>query len=156
MPDVSVTDAAPLEAYDRYYYGRGAEGPPLPVIRVRFADPLETWVYVDPADLRVVGSMHRFSRLERWLFNGLHSLDFAFWYDRRPLWDAGMIALSLRRARVERHRALDRRRAAAPRARSAAIRRPLNHSGKPKTNRLLPRLGRSSGVSPARPRVFSE
>ena len=32
-------------------------------------------------------------RLERWLFNGLHSLDFRFWYARRPLWDAGMILL---------------------------------------------------------------
>lgn len=95
LPDVAVTDAARLEAYDGYYYGRGADGPPLPVIRVRFADPLETWVYVDPADLRVTGSVHRFSRLERWLFNGLHSLDFAFWYDRRPLWDIGLIALSL-------------------------------------------------------------
>ena len=95
LPDASVTDAARLEDYDGYYYGRDADGPPLPVIRVRFADPLETWVYVDPSDLRVTGSVHRFSRLERWLFNGLHSLDFAFWYDRRPLWDIGMIALSL-------------------------------------------------------------
>ena len=95
IPNVAVTDAAWLEAYDAYYYGRGADGPPLPVIRVRFADPLETWVYIDPADLRVAESVHRYSRLERWLFNGLHSLDFAFWYDRRPLWDIGLIALSL-------------------------------------------------------------
>ena len=73
----------------------GPVGIQLPVIRVRFADPLETWVYIDPADLRVAGSVHRYSRLERWLFNGLHSLDFAFWYDRRPLWDIGLIALSL-------------------------------------------------------------
>ncbi len=34
-------------------------------------------------------------RLQRWLFNGLHSLDFSFWYSRRPLWDIGMIGLSL-------------------------------------------------------------
>ena len=95
LPDVAVTDAARLEAYDAYYYGRGADAPPLPVIRVRFADPLETWIYIDPADLRVAGSVHRYSRLERWLFNGLHSLDFAFWYDRRPLWDIGLIVLSL-------------------------------------------------------------
>jgi hypothetical protein len=33
--------------------------------------------------------------VERWLFNGLHSLDFRFWYDKRPLWDIGMIVLSL-------------------------------------------------------------
>ncbi|HET7132886.1 MAG TPA: hypothetical protein VFJ95_11585, partial [Gammaproteobacteria bacterium] len=37
----------------------------------------------------------RWSRLERWLYNGLHSLDFGFWYDKRPLWDVGMIALCL-------------------------------------------------------------
>ncbi|MDE2903360.1 MAG: hypothetical protein OXP73_10075, partial [Chloroflexota bacterium] len=43
----------------------------------------------------VVGSTHRLGRVERWLFNGLHSLDFAFWYDRRPLWDIGVIALSI-------------------------------------------------------------
>ena len=28
------------------------------------------------------------------LLAGLHSLDFAFWRDRRPLWDVGLIALS--------------------------------------------------------------
>ena len=95
LPGVAVSDAERLRAYDAYYYGRGDEGPPLPVIRIRFADPLETWVYIDPADLRVAGSVHRYSRLERWLFNGLHSLDFAFWYDRRPLWDIGLIGLSL-------------------------------------------------------------
>ena len=95
LGDVPVTDAARLETYDAYYYGRGADSPPLPVIRIRFADPLQTWVYIDPADLRVAASVHRYSRLERWLFNGLHSLDFAFWYDRRPLWDIGLIVLML-------------------------------------------------------------
>ena len=64
-------------------------------MRVRFADPLATWLYIDPAAARIVQAVHRYGRLERWLFNGLHSLDFAFWYDRRPLWDAGLIALSL-------------------------------------------------------------
>ena len=39
--------------------------------------------------------MHRYSRVERWLYNGLHSLDFAFWYNRRPLWDVAMIVLLL-------------------------------------------------------------
>ncbi len=39
--------------------------------------------------------MHRYSRIERWLYNGLHSLDFEFWYSKRPLWDIGMIVLCL-------------------------------------------------------------
>ena len=90
-----VVDATLLESYDGYYYGRPEDAAPLPVVRVRFADPMETWVYVDPAAGRIVRSVHRSSRLERWLFNGLHSLDFAFWYDRRPLWDIGLILLSL-------------------------------------------------------------
>jgi len=32
-------------------------------------------------------------RIERWVYHGFHSLDFAFWYDRRPFWDIGVIAL---------------------------------------------------------------
>ncbi len=91
---VPVVDSERLDSYDNYYYGRPEDAAPLPVVRVRFADPMETWVYVDPAAGRIVRSVHRSSRVERWLFNGLHSLDFSFWYDRRPLWDIGVILLS--------------------------------------------------------------
>ena len=93
-----VVESELLDRYDAYYYARGysrERQAPLPVLRVKFGDPMETWVYVDPALGRVVAREHRFTRIERWLFNGLHSLDFAFWYDRRPLWDIGVIALSL-------------------------------------------------------------
>jgi len=93
LPTIPITGAIRLESYDSYYYGRGADRVPLPVIRIRFADPMQTWIYVDPAVNRIVHTVHRYSRLERWLFNGLHSLDFAFWYERRPLWDIGLIAL---------------------------------------------------------------
>ena len=44
---------------------------------------------------QIVAQVHRLNRVERWLYNGLHSLDFSFWYDKRPLWDIGMIALLL-------------------------------------------------------------
>jgi hypothetical protein len=37
----------------------------------------------------------RLSRLERWLYHGLHSLDFPFLYYRRPLWDIVLIVLSI-------------------------------------------------------------
>ena len=98
VPGVPVIDSELLAEYDGYYYARGysrSRQAPLPVLRVKFGDPMETWVYVDPALGRVVANEHRLTRVERWLFNGLHSLDFAFWYDRRPLWDIGVIALSL-------------------------------------------------------------
>ena len=83
------------------------------MLRVKFDDPHETWVYVDPALGQIVASIHRLQRVERWLYNGLHSLDFGFWYDRRPLWDIGMILLELGRARDEHDRLLARPQAAA-------------------------------------------
>ena len=33
--------------------------------------------------------------MNRWLYHGLHSLDFPLLYYRRPLWDIVMIVLSL-------------------------------------------------------------
>ena len=35
------------------------------------------------------------TRLRRWLYQGLHSLDFPFLYYRRPLWDIVVIVLSI-------------------------------------------------------------
>jgi hypothetical protein len=43
----------------------------------------------------MLSQITRLSRVERWLYNGLHSLDFPGFYDRRPLWDIGMILLLL-------------------------------------------------------------
>jgi uncharacterized iron-regulated membrane protein len=94
LPDVPIVEQAVLSEYDAYYYSRGNQRP-LPVLRVKFADPAETWVYVDPAMSQVLAEIHRLNRVERWLYSGLHSLDFSFWYSRRPLWDIGMIVLSL-------------------------------------------------------------
>lgn len=88
VPEVPVVESALLEEYDSYYYSRSGRTP-LPVLRVKLADPDETWLYIDPAISRVLSSVHRLNRVERWLFKGLHSLDFAFWYTRRPLWDIG-------------------------------------------------------------------
>jgi hypothetical protein len=94
LPDVPIADYQLLTECDSYYYSRDRQAP-LPVLRVRFADPAETWFYIDPATSQMLAAIHRLARVERWLFNGLHSLDFAFWYNRRPLWVIGMIALSL-------------------------------------------------------------
>jgi len=94
LPDVPVVEQQLLREYDSYYYSGGGQTP-LPVLRVKFGDPAETWVYVDPQMSRVVAAVHRLNRVERWLYSGLHDLDFAFWYDRRPLWDIGVITLLL-------------------------------------------------------------
>jgi hypothetical protein len=94
LPDVPIAASELLTDYDSYYYSRGRQTP-LPVLRVKFADPAETWVYVDPGMSQVLAQIPRLARVERWLYNGLHSLDFAFWYNKRPLWDIGMLALLL-------------------------------------------------------------
>ena len=76
------------------YYSREREAP-LPVLRITFGDPQRSWLYLDPAIGRMVGRFTRLERVPRWISHGFHSLDFPFWYDRRPLWDVGVITLIL-------------------------------------------------------------
>jgi uncharacterized iron-regulated membrane protein len=94
VPDTQIAGSAFLTEYDSYYYSRDAQAP-LPVVRVQLEDPDKTWVYVDPEVGQVVGQANRFNRVERWLYNGLHTLDFSFLYYNRPVWDAVVIFLSL-------------------------------------------------------------
>ena len=83
-----------LTRYDAYYLDRRRERP-LPVLRVRFNDREQSRYYVDPKTALVVGS-HRISRwMTRWLYHGLHSLDFPWLYDYRPLWDIVVITFML-------------------------------------------------------------
>jgi hypothetical protein len=93
-PKAPIVEAQLLEDYDSYYYSRGRQTP-LPILRVKFDDPDKTWVYVDPEMSQVVARIHRLDRVHRWLYNGLHSLDFSFWYNRRPLWDIRVLTLML-------------------------------------------------------------
>lgn len=94
MPEAPVQDSAWLTDYDAYYYSRDGQLP-LPVLRVRYLDATATWLYVDPAHGTIVRKEERLSRLNRWLYHGLHSLDFPWLYRRRPLWDIVVITLSL-------------------------------------------------------------
>ena len=94
MPGVTVADAVWLDQYDAYYYDRSGARP-LPVLRVRYDDPPQTWLYLDPYRGAIARKEEQLTRVNRWLYHGLHSLDFPFLYDRRPLWDIVVIALSL-------------------------------------------------------------
>ena len=94
MPDAPVADITELTSYDSYYYDRGGELP-LPVFRVRYDDPVRTWLYVDATRGTVLRKEERLTRVNRWLYHGLHSLDFPFLYFRRPLWDVVVIVLSI-------------------------------------------------------------
>ncbi len=94
MLGVAVADAMWLSEYDAYYYSRTGMKP-LPVLRVRYADPLATWLYLDPQRGIIALRLERASRWNRWLYHGFHSLDLPFLYYKRPLWDIVVILLSI-------------------------------------------------------------
>ena len=58
-------------------------------------DDERTRYYIDPKTARVVGSYSNRNWVGRWLYNGLHSLDFPWLYNYRPLWDIVVIAFML-------------------------------------------------------------
>ncbi len=93
MPNVEVKDITWLGRYDAYYYDRNG-ALPLPVLRVRYSDAVSTWLYLDPRRGEIVRKEERLTRINRWLYHGLHSLDFPWLYQRRPLWDLVVIVLS--------------------------------------------------------------
>jgi len=102
MPGAGVRDAAWLNDYDDYYYktvssfdlGLPRLAKPLPVLRVRFDDPSETWLYLTASPGQML-KVEREDRANRWGYYGLHGLDFAMLYRHRPVWDVVAIVLLL-------------------------------------------------------------
>ncbi|MDT8398418.1 MAG: PepSY-associated TM helix domain-containing protein [Pseudomonadales bacterium] len=95
LPMATVTARDVLTEYDDYYYSRHQRYRPLPVMRATFDDAEATGYYIDLATGIVVSRFTTATRMERWLYNGLHSLDFPFLLARRPLWDVLVILLCL-------------------------------------------------------------
>ena len=101
MPGVEVRESALLDGYDAYYYpgwedkliNDGAKR--LPVLRIAFDDAARTLIYVDPHSGAPVGAYDVSGRRLRWLYHGLHSLDFGRLYGARPLWDLLVLPLML-------------------------------------------------------------
>ena len=92
-PNVAIAESTVLSDYDGYYHPTERKLP-LPVLRVKFADPDATWFYIDPHMGSVVSRFTRRERLQRWIYHGLHSLDFNFWYYQGPMWTAAMVTLN--------------------------------------------------------------
>ena len=89
-----MADTSVLTQYDRYYLDRRRQRP-LPVVLARFHDAQNTRFYIDPKTARVVGSYDDSAWVNRWLYNGLHSLNFPWLYNYRPLWDIVVITFML-------------------------------------------------------------
>jgi hypothetical protein len=86
----SVAEIRMIDQYDRYYLDRRRERP-LPVLLLRLNDPQQTRYYIDPKTARIVGGYNASNWMSRWAYHGLHSLDFPWLYNYRPLWDIVVI-----------------------------------------------------------------
>jgi uncharacterized iron-regulated membrane protein len=65
------------------------------VLRAGFDDDAHTWFHLDPVTGDILGRIDESRRTYRWLFNALHSFDFALLLRYRPAWDAVVWLLSL-------------------------------------------------------------
>lgn len=85
-----------MDQYDAYYLDRSGQRP-LPVLQVRMNDEAGTRYYLDPKTATLVGryAASRQSFVNRWLYHGLHSLDFPWLYNHRPAWDIVVLGLML-------------------------------------------------------------
>ena len=95
LPEAAIVSSEVLEVYDDYYYTRHNRYRPLPVLRVRFDDAESSWYHIDLHSGALVTRETVATRLGRWLFNGLHSLDFVWLTGRGPVWDVTVIALCI-------------------------------------------------------------
>jgi hypothetical protein len=93
-PDGARVETRIVDQYDAYYLDRLREQP-LPVILALMHDAEETRYYIDPKTATIVRSYSNRSAPRRWLYNGLHSLNFPWLYNHRPLWDIVVIAFML-------------------------------------------------------------
>jgi ABC-type Fe3+-hydroxamate transport system substrate-binding protein len=89
-----IAELHPIDEYDAYYLDRRHEKP-LPVLLAKLNDAARTRYYIDPKTARVVGNYSSSGWMSRWLYHGLHSLDFPWLYKYRPLWDIVVITFML-------------------------------------------------------------
>jgi hypothetical protein len=91
-PDNAVSDSYLVPANDTYGNLRegslGAE-----TLRLILDDADETWVHVDLTTGDLISVMDNSRRIYRWLFNGIHSLDFPGLANHRFTWSLLMLIL---------------------------------------------------------------
>jgi hypothetical protein len=93
-PNPELVETRLVSQYDVYYLDRTRRRP-LPVILALMHDAEETRYYIDPKTATVVGNYRSSNWTRRWLYQGLHSLNFPWLYNYRPLWDIVVIAFML-------------------------------------------------------------
>ena len=92
MNQADITEARIVTRYEAYYLDRHHQDP-LPALFIQLNDKQRSMYYIDPKTARVVEAYDTGSRWNRWLYHGLHSLNFPWLYEYRPVWDILMLAL---------------------------------------------------------------
>ncbi len=93
-PEATGLQISELTDYDAYYYDKHRTKP-LPVLKADINDQANTTYYINPETTDVMMKYENTSRINRWVYHGLHSLDFPALFFRRPLWDIVVIVLLL-------------------------------------------------------------
>lgn len=89
-PGAAIDSMGSMEVGDSYYYNHH-DTRPFPVFRIIYSDGDR--LYLDESSGQLLQAVDSNRRWNRWLFNGLHSGDFAAWARQRPLWDIFMLLL---------------------------------------------------------------
>jgi hypothetical protein len=95
----SIESQRTITAEEAYYFSFSVaernDANPLPAYRVVLNDSEHTRYYLNPQTAQLVRKVDANGRGQRWLFSGLHRLDFAHWLRARPVWDIVMLTLLL-------------------------------------------------------------
>lgn len=75
-PGSDLAAARLLTTPDEYWHSFGVTSRKLPMIRLEFDNPTRNWFHIDPDTGEVVNTLSQDDRVFRWVFNGLHRLDF--------------------------------------------------------------------------------
>jgi hypothetical protein len=89
-----ISERGMLREEDAYYFSHHDQVA-LPVYRIIANDAENTRYYLDPTSGALLRRADSNARWHRWLFAGLHRIDFAAWLRTRPTWDVIVITLML-------------------------------------------------------------
>ena len=138
MPDAELVFSERLPEGDEYWH-TAFTVKKVPVLRVGFDDPADTWFHIDPDSGQLIGILDKIGRVDRWANVGIHDVDLHFLHKHRPLWDivvwimmlaglfisASAVFLGVKRLlftsrKIQRHREIEIRRMDGGSAASAA------------------------------------
>ncbi|OYX66062.1 MAG: hypothetical protein B7Y88_06300 [Sphingomonadales bacterium 32-64-17] len=94
VPGAQIASVTTLTRPDAYWYAVDGEAP-LPVLRIRFTDPAQTWVHIDPATGELLGQSDTRRRVYRWLFDLFHRWDLNVLLNTFPARDVVIWVMSI-------------------------------------------------------------